>query len=382
MVILEEPYASPLLVEWLASSQHPVLDNDFARSLQASHPLNLVGAKECARRLSSGERVYTSSENALSWICDNVDNADLVRVIELLKDKAALRKLLSPLNPDLHFKVLPRKALRDVAVEDLSLPVILKPAVGFCSMGVYAIERSDDWNRALADMEASESVWNERYPESVVDASDCIIESLIEGVEYAVDMYYDAEGKARVLNVLRHDFAGPEDTGDRMYVTSRDIVLRVAPLIEHWLDDANDYIGARNFPAHVEVRVKDGAVVPIEFNPLRFAGLGGTDVAYLGWGLRTYAAYLQDEAVDFDSMTASAAGKVYSMSLLNPTPSADLRRPFDYEAFEARFSNVLAFHHFDVNATGSYGFLFLETDASSAAELDFLLHSDLTEFLR
>ena len=93
MVILEEPYASPLLVEWLASSQHPVLDNDFARSLQASHPLNLVGAKECARRLSSGERVYTSSENALSWICDNVDNADLVRVIELLKDKAALREL-------------------------------------------------------------------------------------------------------------------------------------------------------------------------------------------------------------------------------------------------------------------------------------------------
>lgn len=382
MVILEEPYASPLLVEWLASSQHPVLDNDFARSLQVSQPLNLVGAKECARRLSSGERVYTSSENALSWICDNVDNAELVRVIELLKDKAALRELLSPLNPDLHFKVLPRKALRDVAVEDLSLPVILKPAVGFCSMGVYAIESSDDWNRALADMEASESVWNERYPESVVDASDCIIESLIEGVEYAVDMYYDAEGKARVLNVLRHDFAGPEDTGDRMYVTSRDIVLQVVPLIERWLDDANDYIGARNFPAHVEVRVKDGAVAPIEFNPLRFAGFGGTDVAYLGWGLRTYAAYLQDEAVDFDSMTASAAGKVYSMSLLNPAPSADLRRPFDYEAFEARFSNVLAFHHFDVNVTGSYGFLFLETDASSAAELDFLLHSDLTEFLR
>ena len=382
MVILEEPYASPLLVEWLASSRHPVLDNGFARSLQASHPLNLVGAKECARRLSSGERVYTSSENALSWICDNVDNADLVRVIELLKDKAALRELLSPLNPDLHFKVLPRKALRDVAVEDLSLPVILKPAVGFCSMGVYAIERSDDWNRALADMEASESVWNERYPESVVDASDCIIESLIEGVEYAVDMYYDAEGKARVLNVLRHDFAGPEDTGDRMYVTSRDIVLRVAPLIEHWLDDANAYIGARDFPAHVEVRVKEGRVVPIEFNPLRFAGLGGTDVAYLGWGLRTYAAYLEDEKVDLDSMTAGASGKVYSMSLLNPSPAADLRRPLDYDALKERFSNVLALHRFDVDVTGSYGFLFLETDASCADELDFLLHSDLTEFLR
>ncbi len=287
-----------------------------------------------------------------------MDNADLVCVIELLKDKAALRELLSPLNPDLHFKVLPRKALRDVAVEDLSLPVILKPAVGFLLHGRLC-------HREIRRLEpgacryGGERIRVERaLSESVVDASDCIIESLIEGVEYAVDMYYDAEGKARVLNVLRHDFAGPEDTGDRMYVTSRDIVLQVVPLIERWLDDANDYIGAQ-LPRPCRGSRQDGAVAPIEFNPLRFAGLGGTDVAYLGWGLRTYAAYLQDEAVDFDSMTASAAGKGYSMSLLNPTPSADLRRPFDYEAFEARFSNVLAFHHFDVNVTGSYGFLFL-----------------------
>ena len=382
MVILEEPYASPLLVEWLASSRHPVLDNGFARSASASSALNLVPAAECARRLSSGERVYTCSENALSWICDNVDNPELVRVINLLKDKAALRELLSPLNPDLYFRTFSREQLRDVAVEDLPLPVVLKPTVGFCSMGVYVIECAEDWNRALSDIEASASVWNGRYPESVVDAGDYIVEGFADGDEYAVDMYYDAEGKARVLNVLRHDFAGPEDTSDRMYVTSRDIVLEMGPLLSRWLDAANAYIGARDFPAHVEVRVKEGRVVPIEFNPLRFAGLGGTDVAYLGWGLRTYAAYLEDEKVDLDSMTAGASGKVYSMSLLNPSPAADLRRPLDYDALKERFSNVLALHRFDVDVTGSYGFLFLETDASCADELDFLLHSDLTEFLR
>ena len=33
MIVLDEPYASELLVSWLEESQHPVLDNGFARSL-------------------------------------------------------------------------------------------------------------------------------------------------------------------------------------------------------------------------------------------------------------------------------------------------------------------------------------------------------------
>ena len=68
------------------------------------------------------------------------------------------------------------------------------------------------------------------------------------------------------------------------------------------------------------------------------------------------------------------------MTLLNPAPTADLARPFDYDALAARFSHVLSFARFDPDVTGSYGFLFLRTDESTADELDFLLRSDLLEF--
>ena len=54
MIVLDGPYASGLLVSWLSSSQHPVLDNDFARSLACEADINLVSedearayAKEC-----------------------------------------------------------------------------------------------------------------------------------------------------------------------------------------------------------------------------------------------------------------------------------------------------------------------------------------------
>lgn len=36
-----------------------------------------------------------------------------------------------------------------------------------------------------------------------------------------------------------------------------------------------------NFPVHVEIRVKEDKICPIEFNPMRFAGLCTTDIAYL-----------------------------------------------------------------------------------------------------
>ncbi len=380
MVILDAPVASDPLLGWLADSQHPVLANGFSRQLARSHRLNLVGPDEAAARIDGGERVYTNSENALAWLLEHTASDNLKETIRLFKDKAAMRERLSPLNPGLFFATFDRAELEAVDIGDLPLPVVLKPAVGFCSMGVYVIEERGDWARAVADIAQREADWRARYPESVVGGDAYLVEGYLGGTEYALDMYYDEQGRAHLLNVLRHDFAGPEDTSDRLYLTNDAIVGAMAGRFVEWLDAVNEAVGARSFPVHVEVRVDGDAIVPIEFNPLRFAGLGGTDVAYYGVGLRTYAAYLEDEPVDLAALYGAHPGQTFSMSLLNPAPTADLARPFDYDALAARFSHVLSFARFDPDVTGSYGFLFLRTDDSTKAELDFLLHSDLLEF--
>ncbi len=380
MVILDAPVASDPLLGWLADSQHPVLANGFSRQLARSHRLNLVGPDEAAARIDGGERVYTNSENALAWLLEHTASDTLKETIRLFKDKAAMRERLSPLNPGLFFATFDRAELEAVDIGDLPLPVVLKPAVGFCSMGVYVIEERGDWARAVADIAQREADWRARYPESVVGGDAYLVEGYLGGTEYALDMYYDEQGRAHLLNVLRHDFAGPEDTSDRLYLTNDAIVGAMADRFVEWLDAVNEAVGARSFPVHVEVRVDGDAIVPIEFNPLRFAGLGGTDVAYYGVGLRTYAAYLEDEPVDLAALYGAHPGQTFSMSLLNPAPTADLARPFDYDALAARFSHVLSFARFDPDVTGSYGFLFLRTDESTADELDFLLRSDLLEF--
>ena len=382
MVVLDEPYVSEPLLAWLESSQHPVLDNEFARAAAAGRSLNLVADEEAVRRIDEGERVYTNSENALAWIVDNVHNEGMVRAIGLFKDKAAMRRALAGLDPDLFFKTCSVDELFKLDFSRLNTPFVLKPSVGFCSMGVYAIQNRGDWERALADIQGSASTWHDMYPESVIGSGSFILEGYIEGTEYALDAYFDDKGAAHILNVLRHDFASTEDTSDRMYVTSAAIVRETGTMFTAWLDRVNALVGARNFPVHVEVRVKDGHVSPIEFNPLRFAGLGGTDVSWYGYGYRTYEALLDDVQPDFDAAFAGKAGKVYTMSLLNPPADASGDERFDYDAFVQRFSHVLEMRPFDVRRVGSYGFLFLETDADTADELDFLMHSDLKEFLR
>lgn len=382
MIIIDAPYASTPLLDYIEQSQHPVLANDFARSLASDRSLNLVADDEAIARLEAGERVYTNSENALAWILAHVDNPVLTDAIELFKDKAAMREKLAPLNPGLLYATVARDELDAVNVDDLPLPVVLKPSVGFCSMGVYVIEERDDWAAAVADIARREEGWHERYPESVVGGDVYIIEGFIGGTEYALDCYFDEEGAPHLLNVLRHDFAGPEDTSDRMYLTDAAIVEQMAPRFLHWLEQVNEVVGARNIPVHVELRVDGDIIAPIEFNPLRFAGLGGTDVAYFAVGLRTYEAFLENEEVDLAALYGARPNEVFSMSLLNPAPEADLSAPFNHERLLERFSHVLSYHRFDPATVGFYGFLFLSTgtDEAGAAERDWLLRSDLTEF--
>lgn len=383
MIVLDEPYVSEPLVDWLEQSQHPVLDNTTARSLaEDGRSLNLVDAAEAKCRIDDGERVYTNSENALAWIVENTANAGLARAIDLFKDKAAMRRALAGLDPGLFFKTCSIDELFKLDFSRLETPFVLKPSVGFCSVGVYAVADREDWERALADIQKNASSWHDRYPESVIGAGSFILEGYIEGTEYALDAYFDEQGRAHILNVLRHDFASAEDTSDRLYVTGAAIVRDNARAFVAWLDRVNALVGARNFPVHVEVRVNDGHVCPIEFNPLRFAGLGGTDISWYAYGYRTYEAFLTDAQPDFASAFSGKEDKVYTMSLLNAPKDATGEERFDYDAFRNRFSHVLELRPYDVRRTGNYGFLFLETDADTADELSFLQNTDLKEFLR
>lgn len=380
MVILDAPYASDMLLDWLEESQHPVLANSFASSIPERR-LRLVGEGDAIAAVNAGERIYANSENALAWVLERTSNESLKSTIRLFKDKAEMRRRLASLDAGLFFE---ERAFDELSSEDYArLPstVVLKPSVGFCSMGVFVVSSQAEWDAALARIGREADRWQSMYPESVVGAQRFIVEGYLEGQEYAIDAFFDERGKAHVLNVLRHDFASAEDTSDRLYLAGARIFAEMAPRFEAWLDEVASIVGAKDFPVHAEVRVQDGRISPIEFNPLRFAGLGGTDVSQYAFGFRTYEAYLEDELPDPALYLDADPDVVVTMSLLNPPVGTDGSESFDYDAFVARFEDVCEMRRFDVRKVGCYGFLFVRTTADSP-ELAFLLHDDLRSFVR
>ena len=381
MMIVDEPFAAPELIEYLEQTQHPVLANGMAEKIAVQHDICVLGDAEFAARANAGERLICTSENAFGWIAEHIENETMTGAIATFKDKARMRKLLAPMYPGLQYREIPTAQLRSVGFEELQTPFVLKPTVGYCSVGVYVIESSRQWDAALADIEANLAVWRSRYAESALGEGSFIIESYLDGTEYAVDAYFDENGEAVVLDVLRHEFADASDTSDRCYVTGPSVIREHAQHFAEWLTEVNKYVGAKNFPVHVETRMKDGAIAPIEFNPLRFAGICGTEVAYHGYGFHTYDYFLCNVKPNWNELLAGKEGKLYCMGYI-PAPEnlAAGKCGFDYEAFLSHFSGLQAFYKFDAQATGALGFIFIETEESDESERAFLRDADLSQF--
>lgn len=382
MIILEKPFVSNELKDYLEASQVAVLKNAMSLEAAETHKLNLIEGAEARERIAAGERIYTTSENALDWIYANAPAGNaLTATIDAMKNKAAMRRLLKAVYPDFFFEEIEAEKLRDVKFENLPCPVVLKPSVGFFSVGVYTIQTREDWANALADIETTSENWKKLYPESVLGNGKFVIEKYIHGEEYAVDVYFDDDGNAVILNILKHDFSSESDVSDRLYYTSKEIITEKLSPLTAFFNRVNTVLGARNFPAHVELRIEaSGRISPIEFNPMRFAGCCCTDVGLFAYGIRTYDYFLNNKKPVWEKLLEGKDGKIYTMCVLNkPVPCPPIRE-FDYDALCKKFECVRAVRKFDFRESTTFGFLFTET--KNTDELKFIVNSDLTEFIR
>ena len=345
MIIIEAPYLSDLMAHWLKTSGHPVLANDFACQAAKANPgIHLVSSEEAAQRLDAGERLYTNSENALEWVLGNTCNQPLRDSIKLCKDKAAMRAKLAPLDPTLFYRECSWDELRQLDTAGLPFPVVVKPTVGFISFGVHVAANADQWKHALSEL-SEEVAKRSLYPQSVIDSSTFIVEGYIDGQEYAVDVYFDEDGKPVILDIMQHDFRDQDDTSDHLYYTSHALMRHAVPHLAAWFEEANRFLQFADFCSHVELRVSLEAdqapleamkdprnIHVIEFNPLRFAGFCGTDLGYFAHGLYPYQAYLENQKPTWDD--ASADDGLTTAFIVLEAPSAQKPgRSFSYPLF-------------------------------------------------
>lgn len=378
MIILDKPYVSKELTEYLFENKIPVLENSLSKSFPQ---LNLCSEEKFSSMYQDGTRLFTLSENSLDWINTNIKDEKLKSYIKSMKDKVSFREKISSIYPDFFFANIPLEELESYEIDESKLPLVLKPTVGFFSVGVYNILTKKDYQQAVCEILSQHKTWCDQFPDSVVGSENFILEQYIKGEEYAMDAYFDDNGNAVVVNVMHHRFSSAKDVSDRLYYTSGEIIKKFAVKFTDYLNKINSIFNMKNFPVHVEVRVNEKEeIVPIEFNPMRFAGWCTTDLTYFAYGFRTYDYYFRNQKPNWDEILKEKEDKVYSLIVLDK-PQSYSGEDFDFQKLRDDFSKVLNIRKLNYKNGEPFAFLFTETTKEEDYQLEKIMKSDLTEYL-
>lgn len=386
MFLIDKPYVSDFLIDTIKKNNFKIIDTQTARELIKNTDLNWISEKNAIEILLNNIQtpLYTNSENAIAWISQNLKNTSLPHQINLFKNKLKFRELIKDLYPDFFYKSIKPEAIQNFNPLQANYPFVIKPAIGFFSLGVHIVHNKKSWLKTQKELDYK-SLQN-IYPKEVLDTTDFILEEFIKGEEYAVDSYFDNDGNIMILNILHHKFSSGSDTSDRVYSVSKSIIQKNKSKIEDFLMKIGQKAGLKNFPLHTEIRIDEkGKIHAIEINPLRFGGWCTTgDLSFYAFGFNSYEYYMRQEKPDWDKIFDGKEDKIYSIIVLNNSSgiAENKIKSFDYDLLAKDFENPLVIRKTDYKKYLVFGFVFAETSLENEDELNKILLSDLKKYIR
>jgi len=253
-------------------------------------------------------------------------------------------------------------------------------------MGVYKIDKAEDWHNAINDIQEEIEDIKDLYPKEVISLNEFIIEEYIEGEEYAIDCYFDENGKVVILAILKHLFSSAADVSDRVYITSAKIVSDLLQPLENYLNKIAHLAELKNFAAHVEIRMDEKAKIqPIEINPMRFGGWCTTaDLSFYAYGNNSYQYFLENKKPEWNQVFERMGSDIFSIIVLDNSTNFEGSEivSFEYQKLLQKFEKPLEIRKVNYKEFPVFGFIFAQTRADKMAELEFILKSDLNEFVR
>lgn len=384
--ILDKPYVSDYLIQTLEKIQVSVLNNKSVNDIEHSNKISLVDETTLIKELIDNQNslIYCNSENSIEWIIKNLDFTPLPQKIKMFKDKANFRTILNKIYPDFFYKEIGIKELEQINITEIKTPFILKPSIGFFSMGVYKVNSTEEWSKVLFRLKKEIEDIKGRYPQEVVDFNKYIIEEYIEGEEYAVDAYYNDEGKPVILNILKHLFSSDEDVSDRIYVTSKEIIQNHLEIFYVFLTELGRLTDLRNFPVHIELKIDTKSRVnAIELNPMRFAGWCTTDIAEYAYEINVYDYYFSQKEPDWDKILKDKGEEIYSIVVADIPKDIEIKdiAGIDHDSFNAVFSHPLEIRKIDYHKHSVFAFVFARTQPEFGSEILKILNSNFKEFI-
>ncbi len=378
MILLDTTYVSPLLAETIIEKKVKVCDIHRHEILggQLNSQQSLVNVFE------HEELLIMNAEEAFNILNEYHTESHVTKMANLFKNKIAFRKRLAESYPDFFFLETSISGLSNVDMEALAYPIILKPSVGYSSVGVYRIENATEFKSIVNELGKTMQQLNGKYTKDVLDSESFIIESYIEGQEFAVDLYFDKNNKPVVLNVFARMFKDEKDMSDRIYYTSKQVLQNYLASITDYLEQLGNIFELQRMPLHVELRMDErGAIVPIEVNPLRFAGAGTTELGHFAYGVNPYDYYFEQRKPNWPQLMDAMDDKVYSFTCaeFDADIKIDDRYIVRHDLLKEQFPHILEYRHIPYESGSTFAVIFYSSD--SLEQNEHILSLDFMEFV-
>lgn len=363
MIILQKPYVSDFLIQTIKENNFSILENEISKKYFKQE--KLTNSNDAIKKyIEDNEFFYTNSENSIDWILENLNNEPISRMIKLSKDKYLFRDALKSIYPDYYFKKIKYENLKTFDVNKIKFPIILKPTTGFLSFGVYPIKNKDEWQKTISKIDDDIKKLKGIFPNTVVDLSDFIIEEMIEGREFALDAYFNENNEAVILNIFEHPFFNEKDVSDRVYYTSKAIIEEFLEPFNELLNKIGKIGNYKNFPFHLELRVNQDEIIPIELNPMRFCGWCITDIAYWAWKINVYEMFFKKLKPDWKSILNNSNNDYFYFTI-GDIPSNIERnkiKEIDYSSYLKNIQNPLDIRKIDYKNNPVFAIVFARTN--------------------
>jgi len=380
ILILNESIVSPLLLETIKRLQIPILDRGKWIEKYLTSSLNVQSETQFFYG-KTNNRLLTNSENGISLLGKFFPESKEYLWSKLLKDKSQVRSLFHSLYPDFYFNEVPLSQIDEIPKETIPFPVVVKPNIGYSSVGVQKVKELTEWSTAVKRLK-EELLKSRNLYESTVIANDSIlIEEWIKGEEYAVDGYYNEDGEPVILNVFKRLFKDEYDTSDRIYFTSREVIKETYEEVLQFMRDLKTLLPLCNYPVHFEFRKNENRVIPIEINPLRFAGAGTTDLGFHAYGINMYEHYFRGTKPDWEHILETMDHYTYSFFFAEIPTYIDIEsiETVNHIGLKGEFSQVLEYRMLPKKNDRSIAIVFYRSE--DLTENERLLHLDITNYL-
>lgn len=361
MILLDTSYISPLLYEILVKQDISMFDIQQKQFLDKPH----MDEKTIINTFLKKQRIIANSEEAYTALNEFYAEAQLTKNVNLFKNKVAFRKRMDGLHPHFYFREVSINQLSQLQLTDIPYPIILKPSIGYSSVGVYRIENELEFKQIINQLQEEMKNPVSSYTTDVLDRETFILESYIEGQEFAVDAYYNDQGEAVILNLFSRMFANERDMSDRIYYTSKEILQKNLQQVTNYVQALGNELQLTNMPLHVELRINDlHQIMPIEVNPLRFAGIGTTELGFYAYKVNPYEYYFKQQKPDWPQLIEQMDNQIYSFTCAEFESGFSKKEEIviQHDLLKKQFHHILDYRHIPYEQGSTFAVIFFSSD--------------------